>query len=56
MDVITLTCPDCATEFEFQLPEIRFLEPGLKRDTAPARCPQGHVRMYEVSTGGSSDA
>lgn len=55
MEPLRLTCPDCAVEFDFTPPTIRFLGPGVKKDYAPARCPKGHVHMYEIATGQPRD-
>jgi hypothetical protein len=51
VETLRLQCPDCSVEFDFTPPTLKFLEPGIKKDYAPARCPQGHVHMYELSTG-----
>lgn len=51
VETLRLTCPDCSVEFDFSPPTVRFIEPGIKKDYAPARCPSGHVHIYEISTG-----
>jgi hypothetical protein len=51
VDAIHLQCPDCLVEFDFNPPTLKYLEPGLKRDFAPARCPNGHVHLYDITTG-----
>jgi len=48
METLRLTCPECTTVFDYIIPRLKFLEPGVKTDRAPARCPQGHVHIYEI--------
>jgi hypothetical protein len=48
METLTLTCPDCGLQFDFTPPSVKFLERGVKKDYAPARCPKGHVHVYEI--------
>jgi hypothetical protein len=53
METLRLKCPDCSVEFDFSPPALRYLQPGIKGDYAPARCPKGHVHMYNITTGKS---
>jgi hypothetical protein len=51
VDTLRLKCPDCSTEFDFILPVLKYLEPGIKKDRAPARCPNGHINLYDLEAG-----
>jgi hypothetical protein len=51
METLVLKCPDCSVKFDFKPPTLRYLEPGIKSDYASARCPKGHVHMYDITTG-----
>lgn len=48
--IYLLQCPRCHTKFDYRPPTIQYLEPSEEiDDSAPARCPNGHVSIYRLT-------